>query len=127
MSRRIASGQRLTAFITSLACSIYSRATKPVLRGLCCPRRRTLADLDDRLLADIGVLRSEVTAAAHGLLPLGRDFRDGSRRPTTSKPCASFAAVMGGRPPRFLTRSSKRIFGASAPPRLGMHETGEHR
>lgn len=105
ISGRIVGGRPSTAFIIGLVPAVCSSATRLVVRGFLRPGRPTLADLDDRLLADIGVSRSEVTAAAQGLLPLGGDSRGSSRRPTTSKRCASLAGAMRARPPRSRTRS----------------------
>ena len=53
---------------------------------------RELALLDDRMLHDIGLTRSQAHAAAYGLLKLGRPPEDASRASASGKTAAPLAA-----------------------------------
>jgi len=84
-----AGGNRpLTALLTGPARLVYEKVIDPMRRRA---RRRAgerrLARLDDRLLRDIGLTRSQVHAAAYGLLRLGEHSPAGSTRaPPPSNP-----------------------------------------
>ncbi|MGH6896208.1 MAG: DUF1127 domain-containing protein [Geminicoccaceae bacterium] len=83
-----AGGNRpLTAVLTGPARLVYDMVIDAMRRRA---RRRAgarrLAQLDDRLLRDIGLTRSDVHAAAYGLLRLGEHSPAGSMRAPPSGP-----------------------------------------
>jgi uncharacterized protein YjiS (DUF1127 family) len=58
---------RLSALLAGLACFVRDRVVDPMRRGARSRAgERELARLDDRLLRDIGLMRSQVHAAAYG-------------------------------------------------------------
>ena len=71
----------LIAFLTGPARLLSEKVIDPMRRRA---RRRAgaerLGQLDDRLLRDIGLMRSEVHGAAYGLLLLGKHSPAGSLR-----------------------------------------------
>jgi uncharacterized protein YjiS (DUF1127 family) len=68
----IVSEKHLDTLLTGLARVIRSRVIEPVRRHACSRRgERELARLDDHLLSDIGLTRSQIHAAAYGLFRLG--------------------------------------------------------
>jgi uncharacterized protein YjiS (DUF1127 family) len=68
----------LDAFLAGLARVIRSKVIDPVRRGACSRAgKEKLARLDDRMLRDIGLTRSQVHAAAYGLIRLGEPSRAG--------------------------------------------------
>jgi uncharacterized protein YjiS (DUF1127 family) len=63
----------LKRLIARLACLLHGKVIDPVRRhARSRAGERALAQLDDRVLRDIGLTRSQAHAAAYGLLKLGR-------------------------------------------------------
>ena len=70
--------EHLGTFLAGLARVIRSKVIDPVRRGACSRAgKKRLAQLDDRMLRDIGLTRSQVHAAAYGLIRLGEPSRPG--------------------------------------------------
>jgi len=73
----------LNALLAGLARLVYDHVIDSALRQPCRrPRVQELAQLDDRLLRDIGVTRAEIHAAAYG--PLSSDRASGSASQVTA-------------------------------------------
>jgi uncharacterized protein YjiS (DUF1127 family) len=78
---RVGGNRPLSALLTGPVRLVYETVIDPMRRrARRRPGKRTLAQLDDRLLRDIGLTRSQVHAAAYGLLRLGEDSPAGSMR-----------------------------------------------
>jgi uncharacterized protein YjiS (DUF1127 family) len=87
----------LKPLIARLACLVHDRVIDPVWRhARSRAGERSLAQLDDRMLRDIGLTRSQVHAAAYGLLKLGRpapaDSTQASSSAAAGTPLAERAA-----------------------------------
>jgi uncharacterized protein YjiS (DUF1127 family) len=81
MSNRQRANRPLRAFIAELAQLVHDKMIDPMRRhALSRGGERELARLDDRMLRDIGLTRSQVHAAAFGLIRLGEQSRVRSSR-----------------------------------------------
>jgi uncharacterized protein YjiS (DUF1127 family) len=95
--------------LVGLVRAIGDVVLKPVQRRLRCRAgARRMMELDDHLLKDIGIRRSEIRAAAYGLLKVRGALEPRPEppvRPPPEAPCARpFAAEGRERPGRFLQR-----------------------
>ena len=78
---RVGGRSRLSALLAGLACLVRDRVVDPMRRGARSRAgERELARLDDRLLRDIGLMRSQVHAAAYGRVGPGVLSRADSMR-----------------------------------------------
>jgi len=81
-NQRRARGNQVSALLAGLAGLVRGKVIGPVRRHASSRGgQRELARLDDHLLRDIGLTRSQAHAAAYGLLRLGKCPEDASRAP----------------------------------------------
>ena len=78
---RVGGRSRLSALLAGFACLVRDRVVDPMRRGARSRAgERELARLDDRLLRDIGLMRSQVHAAVYGRVGPGVLSRADSMR-----------------------------------------------
>ena len=88
----------LKPLIARLACLVHDKVIDPVRRhARSRAGERSLAQLDDRMLRDIGLTRSQAHAAAYGLLKLGRPAPADSARASSSAAAAAPLAERAAR------------------------------
>ena len=80
-----AGDNRLSTLLAGLTHLTHDKLIDPLRRRACSRAgERSLAQLDDRMLRDIGLTRAQAHAAAYGLLKLGRHSPADSTRASPS-------------------------------------------
>jgi len=93
-----AGGNRLSALLAGFVHLVHNRVIDPLRRHTRSRAgKRALARLDDRMLRDIGLTRSQAHAAAYGLLKLGRHAPADSPRASPSEATAGPLAECAAR------------------------------
>ena len=106
---RLGGRSRLSALLAGLACLVRDRVVDPMRRGARSRAgERELARLDDRLLRDIGLMRSQVHAAAYGRVGPGVLSR-------AELHASAAIGIWGRRAPEALRHRVARRRGAATP------------